>query len=331
MKNTRICTLLNIQYPVIQAPMVWITGAKLAAAVSNAGGMGVIGPNAGPRTPTSDVIETGERLRREIQKARTLTGKPFAVNIVLPIPAYPKVGRDFSDQTARVAIEEKVPAVVLVGDGVEVYIDQFKKAGITVLHRGIPINTMAAKRSEELGVDCIIAVGFEGGGHSGTDKLPTFVLVPQIVDAVKIPVVAGGGIMDGRGMAAALALGAEGIYMGTRFMATPECETHPNVKKAILEATDTSTATCTGIFGTARALRNRLMDKCIEVEAKGGSPMDVTRVYGGTSVSGSIEGDLQDSAIVFGADAGMIHDIKSAADIVHDVVNEADRIIASLK
>lgn len=330
MKKTKVCTLLGIQYPVIQAPMNWITNAEMVAAVSNAGGMGVLGPNAGAKTPTKDVIETGERLRREINKVRTLTSKPFAVNIILPLRAYPEVGREFSDQSVKVAIEEKVPVVVMVGDGVEVYLDQFKKAGIKVLHRGIPINTKAAKRSEELGVDCIVAVGFEGGGHSGTDKLPTFVLVPQIVDTVKIPVVAGGGIMDGRGMAAALALGADGIFMGTRFMATTECPLHPNIKKAILEATDTSTVTVTGMFGIARCLRNSLMDKCMEIEAKGGSPRDVTRAYMGTP-AGIIEGDLQGAGHGCGANVGIIHEIKSSADVVHDVVEEADRIISNLK
>lgn len=331
MKKTRICKLLDIQYPVIQAPMIWVTGADLVAAVSNAGGLGVIGPNAGATTVTKDIVETGERLRREIQKVRSMTSKPFAVNIVLPPMGYPTMGKNFTDQTVKVAIEEKVPAVVLVYNEMETYVDQFKKAGIKVLHRGIPINTKVAKRAEELGVDVIIAVGFEGGGHSGTDRLPTFVLVPQIVDAVKIPVVAGGGITDGRGMAAALALGADGIYMGTRFIATPECAAHPKVKQALLEASDISTVTITSIYGVARGLKNRLMDKCIEVENKGGSAMDVSRVYGGTFLSGAIGGDLEDSCVGCGANAGMIIDIKSAADVVHDVVKQADRIISGLQ
>jgi len=330
-KKTRVCKLLGIEYPVIQGPMNWICGAELVAAVSNAGGLGVFGPNAGAKTITTDVVETGERLRRQIQKVRTLTNKPFAVNLLLPMKAYPHLERGFSDQAVKICIEEKVPAVVFVGDDVDTYIDSIKKAGIKVIHRCQPINVEIAKKSEAGGVDCIVAVGFDGGGHLSPYKLPTFALVPQIVDAVKVPVVAGGGIVDGRGMAAALALGAEGIYMGTRFMATKECDTHPNVKKAILEAIDTSTATATGLVGVVRNLNNRLMQKCVQTEASGGSRLDVAKLYGKSWLSGLVEGDINDSAIAIGVGAGMIKDIKSAGDVVRDIVKEADHIIAGLK
>jgi enoyl-[acyl-carrier protein] reductase II len=331
MNKTRICQLFNIEYPIIQAPMVWVTWAELAAAVSNAGGLGVIGPNAGERTVTSDVIETGERLRREIQKVRSLTNRPFAVNILLPLPAYPKIGRTFSDQTLKVAIEEKVPAVVLSGEGPEVYLDQLKKAGIVVLFRGSPINVKVAKSAEEAGVDCVIAVGFEGGGHVGIDRLPTMVLIPQIVDALKIPVVAGGGIVDGRGVAAVLALGAEGIYMGTRFLACKECVAHENLKKSILDSTDTTTTTCAGLFGVLRAPRNALIQKCVQIEATGGSVFDVTKAYGGAFFSGLLEGDMDNGCVTYGAASGMISDIKNAKDIVTDIVRETDQIMDQLR
>lgn len=331
MKKTRVCELLGIEYPVIQAPMTWITWAELAAAVSNAGGLGVLGPNAGERTPTKDVVETGERLRRQIQKTRSLTSKPFGVNIILPLPAFPKIGRDFSDQTLKVAIEEKVPAVVLVGDGAEEYTAQAKKAGIKVLLRGSPMNVDVARRAEKAGVDCIIAVGFEGGGHVGVDRLPTFVLVPQVVDAVKAPVVAGGGIVDGRGMAAAFALGAEGIYMGTRFIATRECVAHDKVKESILHATDTSTTVCTGLYGALRGPRNPLMQKCCQTEASGGTPFDVARIYGGAFIGGLLEGDTENGCVSYSAAASMIHEIKSAGDVVRDIVREADQVVARVK
>ncbi|MDO8490600.1 MAG: nitronate monooxygenase [Dehalococcoidia bacterium] len=331
MKKTRVCQLLGIEHPVIQAPMVWITWAELAAAVSNAGGLGVLGPNAGERTPTKDVVETGERLRRQIRKVRTLTSKPFGVNIILPLPAFPKIGKEFSDQTLKVAIEEKVPAVVLVGDGAEAYTEQAKKAGIKVLLRGSPMNVDVARRAEKAGVDCVIAVGFEGGGHVGADRLPTFVLVPQVVDAVKISVVAGGGIVDGRGMAAALALGAEGIYMGTRFMVTKECPTHDKVKESILHATDTSTAVCTGLYGVLRGPKNPLMQKCCQTEAAGGTVFDVSKIYGGGFIAGLLEGDTENGCISYSAAASMIHDIKSAGDVVRDIVREADQVIARVK
>ncbi len=331
MKKTRVCKLLNIEYPIIQAPMLWITGARLVAAVSNAGGLGVIGPNAGSTTVTQDVAETGERLRREIQRVRALTSKPFAVNIVLPPPAFPDLGKEFTDRTVQVAVEEKAPAVVITGENMENYVDQFKRAGITVLCRGLSINVEIAKRAEAAGIDCMIAVGFEGGGHSGIDQLPTFVLVPQIVRALKIPVVAGGGIVDGRGMVAAFALGAEGIYMGTRFMATTECDAHPNVKKAIIEAKDTSTVSCAGVMGMARGIRNNLTEKCLKVAAGGGSLIDVSMLYRGTIIPGLLEGDVINGSVGCGAVAGMITDIKGAADVVKDTVKEAERILSELK
>jgi len=330
MKQNRVCKLLNIKYPVIQAPMLWITGARLVAAVSNAGGLGVIGPNSGSTTVTKDVTATGERLRIEIERTRALTDKPFAVNIVLPPTMFPDLGKEFTDRTIQVAVEEEVPAVVITGENMERYIDPFKKAGITVLCRGLSINVEIAKRAEAAGIDCMIAVGFEGGGHTGMDQLTTFVLVPQIVQALKIPVVAGGGIVDGRGMVAAFALGAEGIYMGTRFMATTECDTHPNVKKAIIEATDTSTVASAGVMGMARGIRNNLTDKCQKVAASGGSLVDVSMLYRGTIVPGLLEGDVLNGSVGCGEAAGLIDDIKDAADVVKDVVEEAERIISEL-
>ena len=210
MKSNRLCELLGIEYPVIQAPMNWITGAELASAVSNAGGLGVLGPNAGANDETDDVIETGERLRQQIKKTKSLTHKPFGVNLMSASTDLRPGSKPFSDQCTRVVLEEGVPAVVLAGDKPELYTDRLKEAGIKVLHRALPVNVEIAQKAEQAGVDAFIAVGFEGGGHTGFYHIPTFVLVPQIVNALQIPVVAGGGIADSRGMSAALALGAEG-------------------------------------------------------------------------------------------------------------------------
>jgi NADH:quinone reductase (non-electrogenic) len=330
MKKTRVCQILDIEYPIIQAAMVWITGAELAAAVSNACGLGIIGPNAGARTITTDVAETGERLRREIRKVRTLTDKSFGVNIVVPPATNPQLGKDFSDETVKIVIQEKVPVVQLVGEGGETYINQFKKDGIRVIYRCLPVNLRLVRRVEDAGVDCVIVVGLEGGGHTGIDQLSTFVLVPQIAEKLKIPVIAGGGIVNGRGMAAVLALGAEGVYIGTRFMATEECSAHPNVKKAIVEATDTSTATCITSVGVARALRNDLLEKCIQIQASGGSITEVTSLFRGSFLKGLVEGDLHEGSILFGEGAGMVSDIKNAADVVQEIVKDADRVIAGL-
>jgi NAD(P)H-dependent flavin oxidoreductase YrpB (nitropropane dioxygenase family) len=310
--------------------MIWITWAELAAAVSNAGGLGVIGPNAGERTVTADVAETGERLRREIKKTKSLTKKPFGVNIVIPLADYPPQGKAYSDECVKVVLEENVAVVVLVGDDPKEYTKRLKSAGIKVLHRGVPANVKAAKQSENAGVDAFVAVGFEGGGHIGHDCLPNFVLIPQIAEAIRIPVIAGGGIVDGRGMAAALALGAKGIYMGTRFIATRECPAHPHFKQSILESADTSTATCAGRFGVLRGLRNVMLEKCIEMEKSQSSPTERARLYASRFREGMLEGDLVEGTLPCGAGAGMIRSTKSAADVVHETVREAQEILGAL-
>lgn len=330
MKKNRICELLGIKYPVIQAPMTWITWAELVAAVSNAGGLGVLGPNAGERTVATDAVETGERLRRQIRKIKSLTKKPFGVNIIIALPDYPPGGKAYSDQCLKVVLEEGIPVAVLVGGASETYTMQLKDAGIKVLHRALPVNVEAARRAEQAGVDALIAVGFEGGGHVGHDRLPTLVLVPQIVDAVKIPVVAGGGIMDGRGMAAALALGAEGVYLGTRFIATTECVAHESFKQAMLNATDTSTATCTGVIGVLRALKTPLMERCLQMEISGSTRSERSTVYAGGFRKGMLEGDMTDGILGCGAGTGMIKEIKSAAEVVQGIVKEAEQVLARM-
>jgi enoyl-[acyl-carrier protein] reductase II len=327
MKKTRVCEILNIEYPIIQAAMSWVTSAELAAAVSKAGGMGVLGPNAGQRNATPDVVETGERMRRQIQKVRELTNKPFGVNLVVDAPGTPELIVKFSEQTLKVCLEEKVPVVVMAGHSPD-YAKQLKDAGIKVIFRASPVSVDVAKKAEQMGVDAFIAVGFEGGGHVGTDRTPVFMLIPEIVDSVKIPVIAGGGFSDGRQMVAALALGAEGIYMGTRFMVATECPTHLNTKQAICDASYTSTVTVTGLFGILRAIKTPLMERCIEAEPKGAAA--VTELYSGGLRKGLIEGDMINGVISIGMGSGMIKEIKSAGDIVRDIVKEAERVTAGL-
>jgi enoyl-[acyl-carrier protein] reductase II len=328
MKKTTLCKMLGIEYPVIQAPMNWITGAELVAAVSNAGGLGVIGPNAGERTETKDVVETGERLRRQIRKTKSLTQKSFGVNLLTSNPDHPGGGSPFSDQCLKVILEEMVPVVVLAGSEPEKYLKPLKDSGIKALHRAMPVHVRAAKEAEKRGIDALIAVGFEGGGHTGHDRIPTFVLIPQIINGLRIPVVAGGGIVDGRGMAAALTLGAEGIYMGTRFIATTECPAHPNVKQAILDAIDTSTVTVTGLDGVLRALKTPLMEHCARMEASGSKPQEYVPLYRSRYMKGMLEGDMAEGTFVCGAGAGLIKEIKSAGEIVREIIQEADRILA---
>jgi enoyl-[acyl-carrier protein] reductase II len=328
MKKTLLCELLAIEYPVIQAPMNWITWAELAAAVSNAGGLGVIGPNAGERKETNDVIETGERLRRQIRKVKSLTDRPFGVNLMTFFADHPDQSKSFSDQCLRVILEEGIPVAILAGSEPGEYVERLKKEGIKVLYRPLQVSVSVAKEAEKAGVDAFIAVGFDGGGHTGYDRIPTFVLIPQIVEVLKIPVVAGGGIVDGRGMAAALALGAQGVYMGTRFIATKECPAHQNVKQAILNASDTSTLTVTGTVGVVRALKTPLMERCVQRELSGSPLQEISNLYRSGYMKGMLEGNVTEGSFICGAGAGLIKKIKTAAEVVRDTVKEADQILA---
>jgi enoyl-[acyl-carrier protein] reductase II len=332
MRKSRVCKLLDIEYPVIQAPMDWITDADLAAAVSNAGGLGVIGPNAGDRTVTEDIVETGERLRRQIKKVKSLTDRPFGVNLITfeVTIDFPEGGKPYSDQCLKVILEEGIPVAVLVGSGPETYTRQLKEAGARVLFRAMPVNVAVARKAEQAGVDAFVAVGFEGGGHTGHDRISTFTLVPQVVDALNIPVIAGGGIVDGRGMAAALCLGAEAVYLGTRFIATKECPAHRNVKQAILDAGETGTLTVSGLPGMLRALKTPLMERCVQVEASGGSLTEITELYHSGYLKGMLEGDTVGGIFVCGEGAGLIKEIKRAADVVHEIINDAEVMLAKV-
>jgi NAD(P)H-dependent flavin oxidoreductase YrpB (nitropropane dioxygenase family) len=304
-----------------------ITGAELAAAVSNAGGLGIIGPNPGDKNITADPVETGEIMRREIRKAKSLTDKPFGVNlVVLPVE------QSFSDQCARVIIEEDIKIVLLAGSPPERYMKQLKDAGITVLYRPLPVNNVEeAKKAEQVGVDAFVAVGFEGGGHIGGDRLPTFVLVPQVVDAVKIPVLAGGGVVDGRGMVAAMVLGAEGVFIGTRFIATTECLAHESYKKAIVNATDVSTVAMVGKdVGLVRAFNTPLVDEYVQLETRGlATAEDHLKLHKFGSLPW-LTGDWDDGAFPVGAGAGLVNEIKSSADVMKSIVDDAEQILKKI-
>lgn len=229
MGNNRLCELPGIRYPIIQAPMNWVSGTDLAAAVSNAGGLGTLGPNAGADTITADIELTAQRLRSQIRKVKEHTEKPFAVNIAVGVGEE----RKYSQRCVEVALAEAIPVAIVSVGSPDVYTKVLKNAGVKVLHA---VSTLRhAKKAEEQGVDAVICEGFEAGGHKGFTELTTFVLIPMVADSVKIPVVAGGGIADARGFPAALVLGAEGAYMGTRFMATHESNAHHKVKEAVVK------------------------------------------------------------------------------------------------
>ena len=322
MKKTRICELLGIEYPIIQAPMAWITWAELAAAVSNAGGLGTIGPNAGSAILTIDVTETGERLRMQIRKIKGMTNKPFAVN-------FPIGGQDlrFSERCVQVAVEEKIPVAITSMGSPKIYTERLRRSGAKVLH--VTASVKHAEGSEAAGVDAVVAAGFDGGGHLGFDELPTFVLIPQIVDAVKIPVVAAGGIADARGFIAALALGAEGVYMGTRFVATHECAAHPNMKRAVIEAGDTGTVTWGRGIEFCRTVKSEFSRRYLEKETDGASTEEL-QAYLNVHQPATITGDLDRSFAFCGAVAGMIKEMLSAEEVVRRVAGGAEAVLDRL-
>lgn len=320
MKRTRICQLLGIDYPIIQGGMTWVANAELAAAVSSAGALGIISPNAGMELE-GDMVE---HLRGQVRKAKSLTDKPFAVNLSAQFPE-----EDFK-KLVEVLTEEEVKVVTVSAGSPARYTGLLKDAGLTVLH--VIASVRHAKRAEAEGVDAVIAEGYEAGGHNGLDELPTMVLVPQVVDAVDIPVVAAGGIADARGVVAAFALGAEGVQMGTRFVATHECVAHPKFKEGIVNASDTGTAVTGRRLGPSRVLKGEWVSKLMEVEAKGATAEELlVFIELGRSRKGELEGDPSDGEAYCGAIAGMINEIVSAADVVKSIVDGYSEVVARLR
>jgi len=296
--------------------MTWIANAELAAAVSNAGALGVISPNAAAQATDS----YAENLRYQIARVRELTDKPFGVNF--PVLDTPK-------EMVDIAIQEGVRVVTTSAGNPATYTRYLKDAGIKVLH--VVASVRHAKKAEAEGVDAVIAEGYEAGGHNGLDELPTFVLVPQVVDVVKIPVVAAGGIADARGFVAALALGAQGVQMGTRFVATRECIAHQNFKQAILEAIDTGTTITGRKLGPTRGLKNELTAKMVEMESRSDSAEELLSFLGwGRARGGQLEGDLVEGELYCGAIAGMILKISSAAEVVQSIVGGYTKVLSRL-
>ncbi|MCA0385072.1 MAG: enoyl-[acyl-carrier-protein] reductase FabK [Firmicutes bacterium] len=309
MTHTKISQMLNINYPIFQGGMAWISDADLAAAVSNAGGLGVIaGGNA-----EKHIVEI------QIDKIRTLTDKPFALNVMLLSP--------FADDIIDLAIEKKVPIVITGAGSPGKYIDRLKEAGIKI----IPVvpSVALAKRMEGLGVDALIAEGTEAGGHIG--ELTTMALVPQVVDAVSIPVIAAGGIADGRGAAAAFMLGAEGIQVGTRFLVAHECNVHRNYKEMVLDAKDTSSVVTGRPTGhPVRILKNKLYRQYCDLEKKNASAEELEALGAGTLRKAVVEGDVTYGSVMAGQVAGLIQKEQSAAEIVDEIFAECEAIVKKI-
>jgi len=310
MLKTAICELFGIEHPIIQGGMAYVGTAELVSAVSNAGGLGIIGTaNAEP-----------DRVRQQIHLTREQTDKPFGVNIILISP--------FAEQAMEVALEEKVAVVTFGVGNPGIYISRFKEAGIKTMP--VVSSVALAGRLERVGADAIVAEGMESGGEVG--ETTTMALVPQVVDSLKIPVVAAGGIADGRGLAAALALGAQGVQMGTRFICSEECIAHPKYKEEILKASDRTTALSAQKTGyPVRSLKNRLTRGFRDLEEAGASVEELAAFGQGKIRLGLIEGDVDEGSLLAGQIAGLIKEIKPVKVIIEEIVAEAETIIASLK
>ncbi len=299
-QNNPICKMLGITYPIFQGGMAWIGTAELASAVSNAGGLGIIG--AGHMPP--DV------LRAEIQKCKGWTNKPFGVNIMLMSP--------FVKEVMQVVLDERVPVVTTGAGNPGEYVPALKEIGSKVIP--VVASVALAKRLVRGGADAVIAEGTESGGHIG--EITTMALVPQVVDAVDVPVIAAGGIADSRGMAAAFALGAKAIQMGSRFVVSEECIAHPNYKEMVLKAKDRSTVVTGRSLGhPARVLQNKLSHKYEEMEAAGASKEELEQLGVGSLHRATHEGDVQNGSVMIGEISGMLSDIKPVKTIIEDIVN----------
>ncbi len=309
MIETRVCDVLGIKYPIVQGGMAWIADAGLAAAVSNAGGLGVIAGGS----------RTADELRQEIRKCKDLTDRPFGVNIMLMMPN--------ADEIIKVCLEETVPVVATGAGNPGKYVPAFKERGIKV----VPVVASAAlaKRMERIGCDAVVAEGMEAGGHIG--KLTTMVLIPSIARAVNIPVIAAGGIALGEQVAAAFALGAEGIQVGTRFLSARECNVHPNYKQKVLKS-HFNQVTVTGITTThpVRLIENKLTEKIRQMELSGISPEELNQIGRGRLRLAAEKGDVDWGSVMAGQTVGYVNKEETAKEIVENIMNEAEETIGKL-
>ncbi|MBC6298033.1 enoyl-[acyl-carrier-protein] reductase FabK [Listeria sp. FSL L7-1517] len=305
-----ITNLLNIKYPIIQGAMAQIAKAPLVAAVSNAGGLGIIASGG----------MSADMLREEIQKTKSLTDKPFGVNLMLMMTNIAEL--------TEVIIEEKI-GIVTTGAGTpKTFMPIWKEAGIIV----IPVvpSVMIAKRMEKMGADAVIAEGTEAGGHVG--ETTTMALLPQIVDAVTIPVIGAGGIADGRGIAAAFALGAKGVQIGTRFLATEECPVHPDFKTAVIKASDRDTMVTGRKAGApVRSIKNKMIKEYIRLEEENADRDTLEELTLGSLRKAVQEGDTDNGSVMAGQIAGLITEIKPCKEVIEEMMADTNSVITNLK
>ena len=308
----KVTQLFQIRYPLIQAGMIWCSGWELASAVSNAGGLGLIG--SGSMYP--------DILRDHIRKCKQATGKPFGVNLPL---LYPQ-----TDDHIQVILQEDIKIVFTSAGNPMKYTQALKEKGIIVVH--VVANVKFAKKCEEAGVDAVVAEGFEAGGHNGIEESTTLTLIPQVREAISVPLIAAGGIASGRSMLAAMALGADGVQVGSRFVASVESSAHENFKKAVIEASDGSTRLMMKKLVPVRLLKNSFFQKVKEAEDRCASREELMEILGrARAKKGMFEGDLEEGELEIGQASGYINQIKPAAAIVKEMMEEFETALAELK
>ncbi|MGB0934137.1 MAG: NAD(P)H-dependent flavin oxidoreductase [Lishizhenia sp.] len=299
----RITQLFNIQYPLIQAGMIWCSGWELASAVSNAGGLGIIG--SGSMYP--------EVLEEHIKKCKAATDKPFAVNLPM---LYPDI-----DKHIETIIKYKVPIVFTSAGNPKTWTAHLKKHGITVVH--VVSSVKFALKAEQAGVDAVVAEGFEAGGHNGKDETTTFCLIPMVKEAISIPLIAAGGIGSGKGMLAAMNLGADAVQIGSRFVATPESSAHQNFKESVVEAKEGDTMLTLKEITPVRLIKNEFFNQVAEAYANKKSVEDLKTLLGrGRAKKGMFEGDLIEGELEIGQIAGLINKVTPAKDVVNEIIAE---------
>ena len=318
MFQTRITQLFGVTYPIIQGGLHWLATARLASAVSEAGGLGLISSLSFPDR---------EALREEIRRMKQLTKKPFGVNLSM-LPEIAKVDR--TEEILEVMIEEGVPVIETSGRSPEPFVRRLKKEGIKLIHK-VP-SVRFAQKAESMGADAVTVVGFECGGHPGMDDVTSLVLIPRVSDTVKIPIIAGGGIADARGFLAALALGAEGVVMGTRFIPTHECPAHPRIKEWFVKARETDTLMIQrSIRNAARVMRNEAAERALAMEQRGATLEELMTVISGDLGKKALdEGDLDSAVIACGQCVGLIHEIKTVKEVIEETVRDAQTLLEKL-
>ena len=304
--KTRLTELLGTEYPIIQGGMAWVAEHHLAAGVSEAGGLGLIGAASAP----------GEWVREQVRKAKALTGKPFGVNIMLMSP--------YADEVAKIIVEEGVQVVTTGAGSPEKYMSMWKEAGVKVIP--VVASVALARRMERCGADAVVAEGMEAGGHIGEST--TMALVPQVADAVEIPVVAAGGMADGRGIAAAFMLGAQGVQMGTCFVVTKESQVHENYKKCIIKAKDIDTRVTGRSTGhPVRAIRNQMTREYLRREQEGASFEELEKLTLGGLRKAVVEGDVVSGSVMSGQIAGLVKEELSCEELIQKLMRETEALL----